>query len=86
MMNIMEAIEQTLPSASADKAAIPVDAKATAAAEAGNLATALSEIGRLISDVVVEKDVAVVTSDKGKKIEVTSSKIMNFDLRHLGDQ
>jgi hypothetical protein len=36
--------------------------------------------------VVVDKDVAVVTSDKGKKIEETSSESMNFDLRHLGGQ
>jgi hypothetical protein len=69
MMNIMEAIEQTLPLASADKATIPADAEATAAAKAENLATTLSEIDRLISNVVVEKDVAAVTSDKGKKIE-----------------
>jgi hypothetical protein len=36
--------------------------------------------------VVAEKDVATVTSDKGKKIEETSSESMNFDLRHLGGQ
>jgi hypothetical protein len=36
--------------------------------------------------VVVEKDVATMTSDKGKKIEETSSESMNFDLRHLGGQ
>ena len=65
MMNIMEAIEQTPPSASVDKATIPVDAEATAAAKAENLATTLSEIDRLISDVVAEKDVAAVLSDKG---------------------
>jgi hypothetical protein len=86
MMNIMEAIEQTPPLASANKATIPADAEATAASEAENLATTLSEIDRLISDVVVEKDVVAVTSDKGKKIEETSSESMNFDLRHLGDQ
>jgi hypothetical protein len=84
MMNIMEAIEQTPPLASVDKVAIPTDAEATARAEAGNLATTLSKIDRLISDVVVEKDVATVTSDKGKKIEETSSESMNFNLRHLG--
>ena len=33
MMNILEAIEQTPPSASADKAAKSTDAKATAATE-----------------------------------------------------
>jgi hypothetical protein len=36
--------------------------------------------------VVAEKEVATVASDKGKKIEETSSKSMNFDLRHLGGQ
>jgi hypothetical protein len=86
MMNIMEAIEQTPPSALADKATILADAEATAAAEAENLATTLSKIDRLISDVVVEKYVVVVTSDKGKKIEETSSESMNFDLWHLGGQ
>jgi hypothetical protein len=86
MMNIMEAIEQTPPSPSVDKATIPADAEATAAAEAKNLATTLSKINRLISDVVVEKDVAKLSSDKGKKIEETSSESMNFDLRHLGGQ
>jgi hypothetical protein len=46
----------------------------------------LSKIDRLISDVVAEKEVAAVVSDKGKKIEETSSEDMNFDLRHLGGQ
>jgi hypothetical protein len=86
VMNIMEAIEHTPHSASADKATIPTDAEATTAAKAENLITTLSEIDRLISDVVVEEDVAAMTSDKGKKIEETSSESMNFDLRHLGDQ
>jgi hypothetical protein len=68
----------------ADKA--DVEAEATVATKAENLATTLSEIDRLISDVVVEKDVAAVASDKGNKIEETSSESMNFDLQHLGDQ
>jgi hypothetical protein len=83
-MNIMEAIERTPHLASADKATIPTDAEATAATKAENLITTLSEIDRLISDVVVEEDVAAMTSDKGKKIEETSLESMNFDLRHLG--
>jgi hypothetical protein len=86
MMNIMEAIEQTPPSASVDKATIPVDVEDTAVAKAENLASTLVEIDRLISDVVAEKDVAAVPSDKGKRIEETSSENMNFDLRHLGGQ
>jgi hypothetical protein len=80
MMNILEAIEQTPPSASADKAAKSTDAEATVAAEDENLTTTL------ISDVVAEKEVAAVFSDKGKKIEECSSEGANFDLRHLGGQ
>jgi hypothetical protein len=85
-VNIMEAIERTPPSASAGKVAIPTDAKATATSEAENLATTLSEIDGLISDVVAERDVAAMASDKGKKIEETSLECMNFDLQHLGGQ
>jgi hypothetical protein len=44
MMNIMEAIEQTPPSASADKATIPIYDEDTAVAEAKNLATTLLEL------------------------------------------
>jgi hypothetical protein len=86
MMNIMEAIEQTPPSASVDKATIPVHVEATTAAEAENLSTTPLEIDRLISNVVAEKDVAAVPSDEGKRIEETSSESMNFDIRHLGGQ
>jgi hypothetical protein len=78
MMNILEAIEQTPPSASTYKAANSTDAEATIAAEDENLTTTLSEIDRLISDVVVEKEVAAVVSDKGKKLEETSSEGVNF--------
>jgi hypothetical protein len=66
MMNILEAIEQILPSASADKAAKSTEVEATVAAEDENLSTTLSEIDRLISDVVAKKEVAAVASDKGK--------------------
>jgi hypothetical protein len=62
------------------------EAEGTAEAEAENLATTLSEINRLILDVVAENDVVTVPSDKGKRIEETSSENMNFDLRHLGGQ
>jgi hypothetical protein len=86
MMNILEAIEQTPTPASTDKATKPTNAEATVAAEDENLTTTLSKIDRLISDVVAEKEVAAVVSDKGKKIEEASSKGVNFDLWHLGDQ
>jgi hypothetical protein len=36
--------------------------------------------------VVAEKNVVALPSDKGKRIEETSSKDMNFDLRQLGGQ
>jgi hypothetical protein len=56
--------------------------------ETDNLATIMSEIDRLISDVVPEKNVAVaeVFPNKGKRTEETSSEDKNFDLRHLGGQ
>jgi hypothetical protein len=86
IMNMLQAIEQTSPPASASKASKPTDVEATATAEGENLTTTLSEIDRLISDVVVEKKVVVTISDKGKKIDETSSKGANFNLRHLGGQ
>jgi hypothetical protein len=86
MMNILQVIEQTPPLASADKAAKPTDAETVIAAEDENLTTTLSKIDRLISDVVAEKEVAAVVSDKGKKIDKTSSEGANFELRHLGGQ
>jgi hypothetical protein len=65
MINVMQAIEQTPPPASAAKGAMPVDVEDTAGAEAYELTTTMSEIDRLISDVVAEKDVAAAP-DKGK--------------------
>jgi hypothetical protein len=65
MINVMQAIEQTPPLASATKAAMPVDVEDTTGAEADELTTTMSEIDRLISDVVAEKDVAAAP-DKGK--------------------
>jgi hypothetical protein len=72
--------------ASANKATKPTDAEATATAEDENFTTTLSEIDRLISDVVVEKEVVATASDKGKKIDETSSEGIDFDLWHLGGQ
>jgi hypothetical protein len=67
MMNILQAIEQTLPLASVDKGIKPTDAETPVAAEDENLTTTLSKIDKLISDVVAENEVAAVVSDKGKK-------------------
>jgi hypothetical protein len=88
IVNILQATEQTAPppSASASKAAKSTDAEATATPEGEKLATTLSEIDKLISDVVVEKEVVATILGKGKEIYETSSKGMDFDLRHLGSQ
>jgi hypothetical protein len=85
MMNVMQAIEQTLPPASTDETVVTVDAEDTAGADADELATTMSEIDKLISDVVAEKDVAA-SPDKGKRIEDASSEDKDFDLQHLGGQ
>jgi hypothetical protein len=85
MINVMQAIEQTPPSASVAKVAMSVDTEDTAGAEAEELATTKSEINRLISDVVTEDNIAT-TLDKGKRIEDASSEDKDFDLRHLGGQ
>jgi hypothetical protein len=85
MINVMQAIEQTPPSASAAKAAMHVNTKDVAGAEAEELATIMSEINILISDVVAEENMAAAP-DKGKRIEDASSENKEFDLRHLGGQ
>jgi hypothetical protein len=85
MINVMQAIEQTPPSASVAKAAMPVDTEDTARAEAEELATTILEIDRLISDVVAKENIAT-TPDKGKGIEDASSEDKDFDLWHLGGQ
>jgi hypothetical protein len=68
------------------KAAMPVNVEDTAEAEADELATTISEIDRLISNVVAEENVAATPSDKGKRIKDASSEDKDFDLRHLGGQ
>jgi hypothetical protein len=87
IVNVMQAIEKTPPSASATKAAIPADAEDVGKAE--ELAATMSEVNKLISDVVAdvvaEKNMATVP-DKGKRIDNTPSDEKDFDLRHLGGQ
>ena len=85
MINVMQAIEQTSPSASSAKAAMLVDTEDTTGAEAEELATTILEIDRLISDVVAKENIAT-TPDKGKGIEDASSEDKDFDLWHLGGQ
>ena len=65
---------------------MPVNVEDTAEAEADELATTISEIDRLISNVVAEENVAATPSDKGKRIKDASSEDKDFDLRHLGGQ
>jgi hypothetical protein len=92
ILNVMQAIEQMTPSASAVKAAIPADTEDAGRAEAEELATTMSEIDKLILDVVAEKTSVVAEKsmaavpDKGKKIDDTPSEEKDFDLRHLGGQ
>jgi hypothetical protein len=81
----MQAIEQTSPSASAAKAAIPVDTEDATGAEAEELATTMSEIDKLISDMVAKENMAAAP-DKGKRIEYASLKDKDFELQHLGGQ
>jgi hypothetical protein len=91
-VNIMQVIEQTPPSALAVKEAIPADAEDAGEAEAEDLAATMSEIYKLISDVVAEKTSVVAEEnmaavpDKGKKIDNAPSDKKDFDLRHLGGQ
>ena len=71
-----DASHQTDPAlASTEKTIVPTEVEVAAEAKANeatpeidNLASTMSEIDKLISNVVVEKEVAAVVSDKGKKI------------------
>jgi hypothetical protein len=94
IVNVMQAIEQTLPSASAVKTTIPTDAKAEAedvaeAKDAGEAEATMSDIDRLVSymvaDVTAETNMAAEeTMAIGKEIDNTPSDERDFDLRHLG--
>jgi IS30 family transposase len=55
IVNVMQAIEQKSPSASAVKGAIPADTKDAGGAEAEELTTIMSKIDKLILDVVAKK-------------------------------
>jgi hypothetical protein len=65
---------------------VRADAEDTAGAEVNeaipeidNLATTMSEIDRLISNVVPEKNVVEASTHNGKRTEETSSEDRNFD-------
>jgi hypothetical protein len=89
IVNVMQASEQTPPSASAT---IGAEAKAAAAIEAkddGEVEATMSDIGRIISyvvkDATVEEDMAT-TPDKERGIDSGPSGEEDLDLRHLGGQ
>jgi hypothetical protein len=92
IVNVMQAIERTLPLASASKMVTAASAEAETAAEAAKLATTMSGIDKLISDMVAEETVVTAEEnmaavpDKGKKVVDTFSGEKGFDLRHLGGQ
>jgi hypothetical protein len=92
IVNVMQAIERTPPSASATKIATAAGVKADAVAEVEELATTMSGIDKLISDMVAEEtgvaaeESMAAVPDKGKKVVDTSLGEKDFDLRHLGGQ
>jgi hypothetical protein len=92
IFNVMQVIEQTTPSTSATKIMTIGGAEADAAVEVKNTyeaKTTMSEIDRLISDVVkdvaIEEEVAAAPS-KEREIDARPSSEKYFDLRHLGGQ
>jgi hypothetical protein len=93
IVNVTQAIERTPPLASASKIVLVASAEATAeaetTAEAANLASTLSGIGKLLSDMATEETAAtaekvmVAVPDKGKKVADAASEEKDFDLRNL---
>jgi hypothetical protein len=90
----MQAIERTPPSASVAKIVTAMGAEAIGKAavrikDAGEAEAAMSDIDRLISnvvkDVTTKEDIAT-TLDKGREIDTGPLGEEDFDLRHLGGQ
>jgi hypothetical protein len=86
MMDVMQAIEKTPPSASVEKIVLSANAEDNTKAEANearpeaeNLGTIMLEIDMLISDVAPEKDIVEVSTGR-------ASEDTDLDLRHLGGQ
>jgi hypothetical protein len=92
MINVMQAIQKTPPSASAEKNAVPFNAEDNEVVpEVENLGTTMLEIDRLIFDVAPKKDIAGVSTNKAlafkmKKLKEASLEDTELDLRHLGGQ
>jgi hypothetical protein len=92
IFNVMQAIEQTSPSALASRMVPAANAKAKAAAKTAKLVSTMSGIDKLTSDMVIEETVVAAEQnmsavpDKGKEVVDASSEEKDFDLRHLGGQ
>jgi hypothetical protein len=91
IVNVVQAIEQTPPSALAAKVVTPTGAEAKAAVEtkgAGEAEATMLDIDTVISDVI--KDVAAkdmaTTPDEEREIDTGPSGEEDLDLRHLGGQ
>jgi hypothetical protein len=96
IVNVMQAVERTPPLTLVSKIVPVASAEATAeaetSAEAANLATTLSGIDKLLSDMAAEETAAAAemvmatVPDKGKKIADATSEEKDFDLRNLVGQ
>jgi hypothetical protein len=96
MMAVMKAIHKVPPPVSVEKTIAPADVEADeAAAEAENsggpLRTTMSDIDRIITDVVPEREMGEVNTGRAsplkmKELEGASLENKELDLRHLGDQ
>jgi hypothetical protein len=92
IVNVMRDVEQTPPSSSMTKMLTAASVKDDVVAEAKNTdeaETTMSDIDRLISDVVkyvaIEEEMAAAPS-KEREIDASPSGEKYFDLRHLGGQ
>jgi hypothetical protein len=78
IVNVMQAIERTPPSASVPKMVTAASAETEAAAEAAKLVTTMSGIDKLILDMVTEETIVTAKEnmatvpEKGKKVVDTS--------------
>jgi hypothetical protein len=81
MMVVMKTIDKTPPSVSAEISVAPANAKADADAEAdeaapkaknseGPIGTTMLEIDRIIADVVLEREMAEVTTDRASPLKM----------------
>jgi hypothetical protein len=96
MMVVMRTIHKTPPPVTTEKITAPADAKADEmAAEAENsegpLGTTMSEIDRIIADVVPKREMDEATAGRAtplkmKELEGASLEIKDLDLRHMGGQ